>query len=157
MTLRDYTELVADGRGSFTYYKRSPDDLMCIYRAMRGQWLHGLPRDSVYLVVIDSFRLREQDSITKDETEPGNTPDKFQKYLDLLESRNGMAPAWWDRASRSTCVARAMQKKSQPNIHSTLSQKDILDFYRDPVMPTKLRALAAKVYGWEFEAWGVFE
>lgn len=62
--------------------------------AMNGTYLHMLPRDSVYSVLIDSFRLRETDTAVMGEYEEGRPFDKFQAYLTLMASREGMAPTW---------------------------------------------------------------
>lgn len=127
--------------------------------ATYGTYLRHLPREAAVGILIDSFRMRERDKLFSGEERGGHAVDKFRAYLDLMESREGMAPSWWNSRARSACMTRATQKKDNGRwyIGTPLTQVNVLLLYRDYDMPRKLRLFAAKVYGWGLKGMTVGE
>lgn len=62
--------------------------------ASSGSWLQHLPREAVFNVLVESFRLRQLDESILGQEGTGSLQERFQSYLNLMETREGMRPGW---------------------------------------------------------------
>lgn len=62
--------------------------------ASGSSWLQHLPREAVFNVLVESFRLRQQDESILGQEGTGSLQKRFQLYLNLMETREGMEPSW---------------------------------------------------------------
>lgn len=117
----------------------------------KDDFLHNLLEREVFILLIDSFRLRVEDEYVFG----GNTTsiyngDKplplFKKFLSLAESRQEILPPWWSPAKRRECEILAMQAGQWSNINCAVEKSDVQDHYNDNMMPLKLRILGEKIY-----------
>ncbi|KAF1349841.1 hypothetical protein BDV97DRAFT_177142 [Delphinella strobiligena] len=76
------------------YHPYFSDEWDRIILASGGLWLRHLPREAVFNVLIDSFRLRQQDEFVLGQEGTDPLQERFQLYLNLMETREGMTPSW---------------------------------------------------------------
>jgi mitochondrial splicing suppressor protein 51 len=117
-----------------------------------NKYLHNLLEKDVFVQLVDCFRLRCDDEYTYTGDGMGiyggdveDAAKCFEEFLDLAEKRKGLLPAWWSRAKRAECERSATRGWS--DISCAVEKSDIVEHYRDPMMPMKLRVLGEKVYG----------
>lgn len=160
--LTDKWMTVADGI-SYYHVKKTAGDCLQLGKASRGLYLHDFSHQATYSILIDSFRLRENDNkVMGQELSEARYPigharmgqkiltvsqKNLREYLELVESRQGMKPQWWDDKRRNECLQKAQADKDF-KLTNEMSQSLIIARYEDLIMPAKLRAFAAKVYGW---------
>ncbi|KAK9235423.1 zinc finger, MYND-type [Lipomyces kononenkoae] len=121
-----------------------------LMQAADGKYLHGLSEDDAYSAIIDSYRLRVEDDYVYGQGVSGLYADEdpfpdFQEYLSLAEER-GVMPPWWNTEKRRECERRS-NGADWSNIFYAVEKSDIIDHYKDSLMPMKLRMVAEKVYG----------
>lgn len=66
----------------------------------------------------------------------------------MAEKRKGLLPGWWDKKTRAACEATGADdsKESWADLSCAVEKSDIIEHYKDPTIPMKLRLLAEKVY-----------
>ncbi|PQE16461.1 MYND domain protein [Rutstroemia sp. NJR-2017a WRK4] len=114
-------------------------------------YLHKMPEKDVYSQLIDCFRLRAEDELNfagnirgiYDGEDPRPV---FKEFLDFAESRDKILPRWWNNEKRALCEKMAVEDNWY-NINSVVEKSDIMEHYKDNMMPMKLRILAEKIYG----------
>ena len=126
-------------------------------RLDKGTWLHDRPEKDVYRLLIDSFRMRLEDSYVFDcqntegtiyAGEPHSLP-AFRRFLAKVASRPGMLPPWWTDEKKAECERMGMshRKSNWHNLAFAVEKKDVVEHYGDPQFPMQLRMFAETVYG----------
>lgn len=117
-------------------------------------YLHPLYCDSVFEILIDTYRLRVEDEFRLLGTLRGvyNTGEKpfadFRRFLDLAEKTEPcILPNWWNKETRRSCERVAKAFGGRCNVHRSVKRVEVEKHYKDGVMPVKLRMLAESVYG----------
>lgn len=119
-------------------------------------WLYGRPEDDVYKLLIDCFRLREEDeyvfggNVLTGSIYCGDKTSKvqFDKFLDEAEAaEKNILPPWWSSEKREACVALEMDDRNWSSLATCVEKHDIQDHYGNQDMPMQLRMLADQIYG----------
>jgi mitochondrial splicing suppressor protein 51 len=69
--------------------------------------------------------------------------------LNKAELVPGLLPTWWNRIERERCIDTARNRLTYPNIFIAVGEKDLVEDYRDSLIPVILRILAERIYGKE--------
>jgi splicing suppressor protein 51 len=116
--------------------------------------LDRLTKKDCYAQIIDSYRMRVEDDYKFAHYNHGLYAEEdplpeFAHFLDLAEKRKGLLPTWWNNETRAACEAMGADnsKANWADLHCAIEKSDVMDHYKDPTMPMKLRLLAEKVYG----------
>ncbi|KAF2279931.1 putative MYND domain protein [Westerdykella ornata] len=126
-------------------------------RLDNGTYLHDRPKQDVYKLLIDTFRLRENDDyefegykqvgiVYKGAT---HSLEPFRRFLRLAESRTGLLPSWWNGDARKECEELGMQTEqgNWSSLKHRVAKRDIIKRYEDDLtMPMQLRMLGGLVY-----------
>lgn len=119
-----------------------------------GSNLDCLTKKDCYIQLIDSYRMRVEDDYVFAHNNHGlyaneDPLPEFTRFLDLAEKRKSLLPTWWNKETRTACEAMGADntKANWADLHCAIEKSDVIDHYKDPTMPMKLRLLAEKVYG----------
>ncbi|KAG5992205.1 hypothetical protein E4U43_003824 [Claviceps pusilla] len=123
-------------------------------RLDNGTWLHDRPEKDVYTLLIDAYRLRVEDmyaiggDVMAGSLYAGapNGLHGFLDFLDLVQSRPGLLPPWFNAEKVTECVDFAMTD-SWPSLACAVEKSDIVEHYGDGRFPMQLRMFAEAVYG----------
>jgi splicing suppressor protein 51 len=58
-----------------------------------------------------------------------------------------MLPKWWNKEKRAECEKLGMTAGQFSSLRGAMEKSDVLEHYKDPWMPMKLRILAERIYG----------
>lgn len=117
-------------------------------------WLHDRPREDVYQLLIDAYRLRMEDNYKlegdcDEDSIYGGRADStagFRRFLRLAEKTRWVLPSWWDSAKATECENSGM-RGGWTSLASVVDKSDIVEHYGDPRMPMQLRVLGEQIYG----------
>lgn len=115
-------------------------------------YLCRLPEREVYAAIIDSYRLRIEDEYVFTGEASGlyahedPLPD-FRRYLAKVEKCGNILPAWWNRTKRHMCERQATSASERSDINCTVKKSDIMEHYKDRLMPMRLRMIAEMATG----------
>ncbi|MCJ1393321.1 hypothetical protein MMC18_006193 [Xylographa bjoerkii] len=117
-----------------------------------GTYLDGLPEKDAFAQIIDSYRLRMEDEYKFRGDAGGlyageNPLPDFRRYLNRAEKKGVVLPKWWSGEKRKASEKTAVDRAKWSDLHSAVEKVDIIEHYRDSMMPMKLRMLAEKVEG----------
>lgn len=120
----------------------------------KGTWLHHRPEIDVYRLLIDSYRLRVEDTYTMDgelmegSLYAGNTSGLrgFRHFLRAAATISGLLPPWWNAEKRAACERLGMDASQWSDLRCAVEKSDIIEQYGDPQFPMQLRMLAEAVY-----------
>lgn len=120
-----------------------------------GTWLHGRSEKDTFQLLIDSFRLREDDEYTfkgdasMDSVYDGSADSTvpFKSFLNEVEEKEGYLPDWWNEAKRKECVKFGMRKNQWASLRQAVTKSGIIEYYGSPTMPMQLRMFAEEVLG----------
>ncbi|KAF4974955.1 hypothetical protein FZEAL_8218 [Fusarium zealandicum] len=141
-----------------TEHQRQPPSPDTTLRIIDVTWFHDCPKEEVYRILIDSYRLRMNDM-----SECRQVSDEdvyfvrfatsiigFRRYLDIAQDTAGFLPSWWNAEKREECEAYC----AIPNGGHTCklsywqSVEDIArDYNDDEQIVLRLRLLAQVVFG----------
>lgn len=121
-----------------------------------GKWLHNRPKEDVYKLLIDSYRLRMEDDFTFTGT-PLRTSiyglatdgrEGFTRYLRRMEKgyRRVLLPPWWTREHSKACVEFGMQD-GWYSLSAKVDKFKITQYYQEATMPMEMRLFAEFAYG----------
>lgn len=125
-------------------------------RLWLNKWLHDRPEQDVYTLLIDAYRLRinddlfhklqyNVDSLYCQEGDSGE--GGFRHFLQRVENHpNGLLPRWWSSAKAEECVELGLSGDEWSSLDTPICKINILDFYKDWMMPMQLRVFADVVY-----------
>lgn len=74
----------------------------------------------------------------------------FRRFLNKAEKRKGVLPAWWSKEKREACERAANGGDSWADINFAVEMSDIIEHYKSPLMPMKLRMLGETILGTGF-------
>ena len=122
-------------------------------RLDNGSYLHDRPEQDVYKLLIDCFRLRQEDNWTFERirdpeslyTDASNSLTPFRHFLRLAASRPNLLPSWWNDAKKDECEAFG-QRDSFSNLSKKTNKAEIMAYYQNPKMPMELRMLGEVIY-----------
>jgi len=118
-------------------------------RIERNIFLHNLPENDVHAMLIDAFRMRQEDEyqygkIDMDSIYSGKATSlaPFGRFLQNAEKERGILPAWWNETKRNECINLGMGGHEWADLSRRVEKHDIQEHYADDLMPMKLRMLA---------------
>ncbi|TFB00501.1 hypothetical protein CCMA1212_007795 [Trichoderma ghanense] len=125
-------------------------------RLSKGIWLHDRHKQDVYILLIDSFRLREYDDYTFGGTSnadsvysgrPSSCP-AFRRFLYQAEAK-GLMPPWWTDHKRVECLTKAIDRSADNwhDIHTMTRDVEVVVVYEAAIMAMQLRMFAETVLG----------
>jgi mitochondrial splicing suppressor protein 51 len=118
-------------------------------------WLHDRPKNDVYKLLIDVYRLRMNDSSVFDRVidtdsiyggAPHSQPS-FRRFLRQVEGKPGLLPPWWSPEKATACENVGMNTNGWSSLAYAIEKKDVLKHYEDPSLPMQLRMFGEQVYG----------
>jgi splicing suppressor protein 51 len=117
-------------------------------------WLHNRPENDVHKLLIDCFRLRQDDNYKfKGDVDRNSIYDGFadsmpgfRKFIPRATGRPGLLPSWWSPAKAQECEAIG-SGEGWSSLSCAMEKSDIVEHYGDPLMPMQLRMLGEQVYG----------
>lgn len=130
-------------------------------RLEKGTWLHDRPKEDVFKLLVDTYRMRLEDDYKYDgdvtvgsvyDGSPNGLP-AFRRFMKLVAKRPGLLPAWWDgERQRKECEAFGMRKEADGEecwggLRTCMEKSDIMEYYGDSTMPMQLRMFGEDVYG----------
>jgi splicing suppressor protein 51 len=71
----------------------------------------------------------------------------FQRFLDLVASRGGLLPAWWNEEKKAECVRYGQGEDSWARLDCAVENADVSEHYNDGQFPMQLRMFGEAVYG----------
>ncbi|OAA64851.1 Zinc finger, MYND-type [Cordyceps fumosorosea ARSEF 2679] len=125
-------------------------------RLDKGTWLHDRPRQDVFALLLDAYRLRIEDMYNHEgEAEAdslyGGAPNGlvgFRRFLGrVTAARPALLPPWWDETAKKECEDLGMQAGGWHSLAAAVEKCDIVEHYGDGQFPMQLRMFAEAVYG----------
>jgi hypothetical protein len=116
------------------------------------KWLHDRPKEDVYKLLIDAYRLRMDDDYKFLGLEQPNTPyadancdgtASLEIFLRMAEL-SSLLPTWWDESETTACVESA-KLLTWSNTAIKITADYVRSYYEDPSMPMQLRISAEQV------------
>ncbi|KAJ5750735.1 MYND domain protein [Penicillium manginii] len=116
------------------------------------KWLHDRPKEDIYKLLIDAYRLRMDDDYKFLGLKQPNTPyadancdgtaslEIFLRMAELLS----LLPTWWDESETTACVESA-KLLTWSNTAIKITADYVRSYYEDPSMPMQLRIIAEQV------------
>ncbi|KAL6872909.1 hypothetical protein J3F83DRAFT_772160 [Trichoderma novae-zelandiae] len=125
-------------------------------RLSKGIWLHDRHKQDVYVLLIDSFRLREYDDYTFGGTSnpdsvysgrPSSCP-AFRRFVYQAEAK-GLMPPWWSDQKRVECLAKGVDRSDDNwhDLHAMARDVEVVVVYEAAIMAMQLRMFAETVLG----------
>lgn len=118
-------------------------------------FLHDRTEEKTYQLLIDTLRMRQEDEYVLEGSIMGgtiydqesNSEKAFRTLIGKTKAVPGILPPWWDEQSTGKCLNYA---RNSPNFSLACAQEkhDIQERWADSKMPTKLRILAERKYGY---------
>ncbi|KAH6608487.1 hypothetical protein Trco_001833 [Trichoderma cornu-damae] len=125
-------------------------------RLCKGIWLHDRHKHDVYVLLIDSFRLRETDDVlyggmkNNESIYNGRVSScpPFRRFLDQAEAK-GLMPPWWSDQKRAECLTVGLNQSSENyhDLYTATHDVELLVVYEDAIILMQLRLFAEAVLG----------
>ncbi|KAI1253560.1 hypothetical protein MGN70_005770 [Eutypa lata] len=124
-------------------------------RLEKGIYLHDRPEADTYQLLIDTHRLRLEDtSKFEGVQEPGsiyaaigNDPlPGFRRFLDTAKAKAGILPPWWNEDKQKECEELGM-RAGWASLRKKVQKSEIISHYGDAKFPMQLRMLGEAIYG----------
>ena len=123
-------------------------------RLDNNTYLHDRPEKDVYKLLIDCFRMREEDNyVLEHDNGDGMYAGKphalvpFQRFLNFAEDFPTVLPPWWNADKRKACEAMTMDDANWSSVKTVIEKSDVIEHYGEQRMPMQLRMLGEAVYG----------
>lgn len=124
-------------------------------RLDNNTWLYDRSEKDVYGLLIDAYRLREEDMYNiEGETDrdsiyggAANGLGGFQRFLERVEACPSLLPPWWDAKKKTDCELLGMTPSQWYDLRQAVEKSDIIKHYGDSQFPMQLRMFAEAVYG----------
>jgi splicing suppressor protein 51 len=58
----------------------------------------------------------------------------FKRFLERVESKSGLLPAWWLPEKSDACMTAAMDQRRWSHLASTVEKGDLIEHYGDPMI-----------------------
>ena len=122
-------------------------------RLDENAWIHDRPEKDVYKLLIDSFRMRQEDSSTIDGdvdqksiyTGASDSTAGFRKFIQLASKRPNLLPSWWNTEKLEECENFGLGD-NWSNLKRKVNKAEITEHYGDDKMPMQMRMFAEAVY-----------
>ncbi|GLI78738.1 hypothetical protein PoHVEF18_007059 [Penicillium ochrochloron] len=124
-------------------------------RLSKNRWLHDRPELDVYTLLIDTYRLRiHDDLLNKLEInvdslycqEGDGGAGGFRRFLQRVESHPArLFPRWWTPTKTEECVQLGLSDEWS-SLDRHITKSDVVNHYKDWMMPMQLRAFAESIY-----------
>ncbi|OAL49743.1 hypothetical protein IQ07DRAFT_588263 [Pyrenochaeta sp. DS3sAY3a] len=119
-----------------------------------GTYLHDRSEHDVFKLLIDSFRISQEDeykftgevSINSIYDGKASSIIPFRKFLRFAFKREGLLPPWFTKEKGKECEIFGMSDEWS-ELRACVEKQDLIDHYGDRLMPMQLRMLAEAVYG----------
>ncbi|KAG0028364.1 hypothetical protein BGZ82_008457 [Podila clonocystis] len=117
------------------------------------RWLYDRDTDDVYKLLIDTYRLRVEDDyvlegeVSVDSLYGGGNPlEDFKDFLKKCHAKKDLLPPWWTKDCDKECLALGT-KAGWSSLRNAVEKGDIIEHYKDSLMPMQLRMMGEQVYG----------
>lgn len=119
-------------------------------RLSENTFLHDGSEEDTFRILVDVLRMRQEDTYTfEGETMPGtiyngesSSEMAFRNMLWRAKQVQGLLPLWWSSEKEEECI-----RKNKEALQSAQEKSDIQEFWRDSLMPMKLRMVGETIYG----------
>jgi splicing suppressor protein 51 len=119
-----------------------------------GKYLHDRPKKDVFKLLIDAFRIRQEDDKTLENITTPNTIysgasssiKTFREFLRLAATRPGFLPPWWTPEMQQECEAFA-ESGAWQDVRKKVTKAQVIQHYGDEKAPMQLRMVAETIYG----------
>ncbi|KAF2006464.1 hypothetical protein P154DRAFT_217803 [Amniculicola lignicola CBS 123094] len=116
-------------------------------------YLHDRPETDVYKLLIDCFRMRQEDDNNFENKQSpysiysgaSDSVVAFRHFLDLASSRSNLLPGWWNADKQKACEEFGMSD-NWSSLKAKVSKQSVIDQYSSEMMPMQLRMLGETVY-----------
>ncbi|USP79097.1 uncharacterized protein yc1106_06371 [Curvularia clavata] len=123
-------------------------------RLDQGKYLHDHPKLDVFKLLIDSFRLLQEDDLQFDLkvtlesvcTGAASSIEPFKKYLTLAATRPGLLPPWWTPETQRECEEFG-ESGAWNSLHKIVTKAEVIAHYGGSLVPVQLRMLADAIVG----------
>lgn len=117
-------------------------------------WLHDRPQGDVYKLLIDTFRLRQEDDYNLDgDVEEGtvyagaeDSVPAFKSFMDKISEKPGLLPPWWTQEDVVKCLDVGT-KGGYYSLAAAPKKADFIEHYSDPQMPMQMRLFGEQIIG----------
>ena len=124
------------------------------HKLQAQKYLHDRPKQDVYKLLIDCYRLRAEDDYNLEGIAPADSiyggaqdgQQGFRRFLRLAQGNEGLLPPWWSQENSAECEAVGTNA-GWSSLASEIQKSDIMEHYGNPKMPMQLRILGEQVYG----------
>lgn len=118
-------------------------------------FLHGLPKELTFRVLIDCLRLRQADVYNLDRVKlegsiyagRATSEAAFRAFLAKAQNVAGFLPTWWNNDAAEECVQYGLRDGQDFSLVRKSEKADVQKRWNDDMMPMKLRMLGEQVYG----------
>ena len=136
----------------FTFSGRTSDTGNLFDSPGKPGFLSRLSEHDAFAAIIDSYRLRIEDEYTFQGDAGGLYADEdplpdFKRFLNEVEKCDDILPSWWNKTKRDDCIRLALRGSEWSNINCAVEKSDIIEHYKDSLMPMRLRMLAQRATG----------
>lgn len=120
-----------------------------------GKWLHDRPKEEVYGLLLDAYRLRVEDlyvfegTAEHDSTYGGqpNGLQGFRRYMRKVSSKPGVLPPWWNKDTSMAECERLGMSDGWHDLRCAIEKSDVIEHYKTSMMPMQLRMFSESVFG----------
>lgn len=70
----------------------------------------------------------------------------FQAFMNVLSSRPGLLPPWWNTEKQKECEEFGESGANWSSLKKQVTKADVIEHYGEPKMPMQLRMFAEEVY-----------
>ncbi|PWY88375.1 putative MYND domain protein [Aspergillus heteromorphus CBS 117.55] len=121
-------------------------------------WLHNRPKNDVYKLLIDTYRMKMDDQYTFEgevdvDCVYGGKKDSrigFRRFLRMVENKSELLPPWWSPEHTQACMAFGLRRQAGDMLSMlacAVEKSDIIEHYDDRFMPMQLRMFGEQIYG----------
>ncbi|KAF8980749.1 hypothetical protein BGZ46_003748 [Entomortierella lignicola] len=126
---------------------------MPFHKIASRTWLYNRPKQDVYKLLIDCYRLRMNDDFNfqykvENESIYGSAPnpiESFKRFLGLVKEED-LFPPWWSEEMMSECLDFG-STDSWSSLTTRINKHTLLEHYVHPFMDAQLRIFSQQVYG----------
>ncbi|OQE20300.1 hypothetical protein PENSTE_c013G01768 [Penicillium steckii] len=125
-------------------------------RLKERRWMCGRPREDVYKLMIDAYRLRLDDdskflNALHEDTIYTKTNIQglivLDRFIQMAEFENLM-PVWWNHSEMTGCIATG-SSETWSSTKNKITIDDVNNYYGNPLMGLQLRIFGEQVMGEE--------
>ncbi|KAK2029994.1 MYND finger [Colletotrichum zoysiae] len=123
----------------------------------QGTFLHDRPEVDVYRILIDTYRLRMEDTFNLDRVATPKSlycngvtdaTEGFREFLARVGRMRSLLPTWWNSEKQAECETLSQKDEHKwYSLKNKVSKADIIQHYRDDHFPMQLRMLGEAIYG----------